>query len=262
VHLAGATPVPVALPSDQNWLLTREALEARITPATRLIIINSPSNPTGHVMSRAEFEAVAAVAAAHDLLVLADEIYEHILYDGRQHISFATLPGMADRTLTVNGFSKSYAMTGWRLGYVAARREIISQIFKVHSHSVTCATSFAQAGAVAALTGPQDCIAEMLAAYTRRRALVTDGFNRIPGLRCPVIEGAFYAFVDVRGTGMDSVAFAGRLLDEAHVAVTPGVAFGEAGEGFVRLSFANSDDLLAKAVERTARLLSGAAART
>jgi aspartate aminotransferase len=258
VQLAGATPVPVALPADQNWTLTRAALAAAVTPRTRLIIINSPSNPTGHVMRREELEAVAAVAADHDLLVMADEIYEHLLYDGHRHISFGTLPGMADRTLTINGFSKSYAMTGWRLGYVAARREIISEVLKVHSHSVTCATSFVQAGAVAALTGPQDCIAEMRAAYTRRRALVTDGFNAIPGLRCPPIEGAFYAFVDVRGTGLDSTTFASRLLDEAHVAVTPGVAFGQAGEGFVRLSFANSDDLLQRAIERTARMLRGA----
>jgi aspartate aminotransferase len=258
VQLAGATPVPVALPADQNWTLTRAALAAAVTPRTRLIIINSPSNPTGHVMRREELEAVAAVAADHDLLVMADEIYEHLLYDGHRHISFGTLPGMADRTLTINGFSKSYAMTGWRLGYVAARREIISEVLKVHSHSVTCATSFVQAGAVAALTGPQDCIAEMRAAYTRRRALVTDGFNAIPGLRCPPIEGAFYAFVDVRGTGLDSTTFATRLLDEAHVAVTPGVAFGQAGEGFVRLSFANSDDLLQRAIERTARMLRGA----
>jgi aspartate aminotransferase len=258
VQLAGATPVPVALPADQNWTLTRAALAAAVTPRTRLIIINSPSNPTGHVMRREELEAVAAVAADHDLLVMADEIYEHLLYDGHRHISFGTLPGMADRTLTINGFSKSYAMTGWRLGYVAARREIISEVLKVHSHSVTCATSFVQAGAVAALTGPQDCIAEMRAAYTRRRALVTDGFNAIPGLRCPPIEGAFYAFVDVRGTGLDSTTFASRLLDEAHVAVTPGIAFGQAGEGFVRLSFANSDDLLQRAIERTARMLRGA----
>jgi aspartate aminotransferase len=261
VHLAGATPVPLALPADRNWTLERAALEAVVTPRTRLVIINSPSNPTGHVMREAELRVVADVAAAHDLLVLADEIYEHLLYDGQRHISFGTLPGMADRTLTVNGFSKSYAMTGWRLGYVAARRDLVAQIFKVHSHSVTCATSFAQAGGVAALTGPQDCIAEMLAAYTRRRRLVTEGFNAIPGLHCPPIEGAFYAFLDVRGTGMDSVTFAGRLLEEVYVAVTPGIAFGEAGEGFVRLSFANSDEMLAKAVERTARLLRAAPAR-
>ncbi|MCC6627534.1 MAG: pyridoxal phosphate-dependent aminotransferase [Chloroflexi bacterium] len=260
VQLAGATPVPVNLPADDNWTLTRDLLAAAVTPRSRLIIINSPSNPTGHVLRPAELQAIADVAAAHDLLVLADEIYEHLLFNGHHHTSFGTLPGMADRTLTVNGFSKSYAMTGWRVGYVAARREIISQIFKVHSHSVTCATSFAQAGAVAALTGPQECIAEMLAAYARRRALVTDGFNAISGLACPPIEGAFYAFVDVRGTGLDSATFAARLLDEAHVAVTPGVAFGAAGEGFVRLSFANSDELLEKAVERTARMLRGVTA--
>lgn len=260
VHLAGATPVTVSLPADENWTLTRAALEAAVTPRTRLILVNSPSNPTGHVMRREELEAVAAVAAAHDLLVLSDEIYEHLLYDGHRHIPFASLPGMADRTLTANGFSKSYAMTGWRLGYVAGRKQIIGEIFKVHSHSITCATSFVQAGGVAALTGPQACIQEMLAAYDRRRRLVTDGFNAIPGVQCPPIEGAFYAFVDIRGTGMDSVTFATRLLEEAHVAVTPGVAFGQAGEGFIRLSFANSDDLLRKAIERTAALLQGAAA--
>lgn len=260
VQLAGATPVPVSLPADDNWTLTRDLLAAAVTPRSRLMIINSPSNPTGHVLRPVELQAIADVAAAHDLLVLADEIYEHLLFNGHHHTSLGTLPGMADRTLTVNGFSKSYAMTGWRVGYVAARREIISQIFKVHSHSVTCATSFAQAGAVAALTGPQECIAEMLAAYTRRRALVTDGFSAIPGLACPPIEGAFYAFVDVRGTGLDSATFATRFLDEAHVAVTPGVAFGAAGEGFVRLSFANSDELLEKAVERTARMLRGVTA--
>ena len=261
VHLAGATPVPLALPADDNWTLTQAALEAAVTPRTRIILINSPSNPTGHVMRPEELQAVADVAAAHDLLVLSDEIYEHILFDGHGHIPFASLPGMADRTLTVNGFSKTYAMTGWRLGYVAARREIIGQVFKVHSHSVTCATSFVQAGGVAALTGPQDCISEMLAAYTRRRQLVTEGFNAIPGLHCPTVEGAFYAFLDIRGTGMDSVTFSTRLLDEAYVAVTPGIAFGQAGEGFVRLSFANSDHLLQKAVERTATLLQGAAVR-
>lgn len=258
VQLAGATPVPITLPADDNWTLTEAALAAVITPQTRLIIINSPSNPTGHVMRPAELAAVAAIADRHDLLVMSDEIYEHLLYDDHRHIPFASLPGMADRTLTMNGFSKSYAMTGWRLGYVAARKAIIDQIFKVHSHSVTCATSFAQAGAVAALTGPQDCIREMLAAYTRRRRLITDGFNAIPGLHCPTVEGAFYGFVDIRATGLDSATFAERLLDEAHVAVTPGLAFGQAGEGFIRLSFANSDALLAKAIERTAQMLTHA----
>ena len=261
VHLAGATPVPVSLPADANWTLSRDLLEQAASERTRLIIINSPSNPTGHVMRRAELEEVAAFAREHDVLVIADEIYEHLLYDGHEHISFGTLPGVFERTITINGFSKAYAMTGWRLGYAAAPRSIISQVFKVHSHSVTCATSFVQAGGVAALTGPQDCIGEMLAAYTRRRALVTDGFNDIPGLACPPIEGAFYAFVDIRGTGLDSVTFAGRLLEEAHVAVTPGVAFGEAGEGFIRLSFANSDEVLSKAVERAARMLQGSTAR-
>ncbi len=192
--------------------------------------------------------AIADVATKHDLLVFADDMYEKILYDGHTHTTIASLPGMLDRTLTFNGLSKAYAMTGWRLGYVAGPRAYIDQIAKVHSHSVTCATSFAQAGGVAALTGPQEFIGEMVAAWDRRRIMVCDGLDALKGITCPRVEGAFYAFPDIRGTGMSAMEFSDHMLKEAHVALVPGNAFGDAGEGYVRLSFATSDELLARDV--------------
>lgn len=255
VELAGGAPVPVALDPEDSWRLTPEKLTAAVTPASRVLLINSPNNPTGRVLDDDELGAVAAFAREYDLLVFADEMYEKILYDGNRHTSIATLPGMAERTLTFNGLSKAYAMTGWRLGYVAGPRPYLEQIEKVHSHSVTCATSFVQQAGIVALTGPQDFIGEMVAAWDRRRRNLADGLNQINGISCPLVEGAFYAFADVRGTGMTSSAAADLFLREAHVAVTPGIAFGAAGEGHVRLSFATSDELLAQAVERIARLL-------
>jgi aspartate aminotransferase len=201
-----------------------------------------------------ELAAIANFARERDLLVFSDEMYEKILYDGHKHQSVATLPEMAERTLIFNGFSKAYAMTGWRLGYAAGPTEFMQQIEKVHSHSVTCATSFVQTAGVAALSGPQDFIGEMVTAWDRRRRNVATGLNAVQGISCPLVEGAFYAFADIRGTGMISVEAADLLLREANVAVTPGIAFGQAGEGHVRLSFATSDDLLDKAVDRIGNL--------
>ncbi len=259
-QLAGATPVRVPLSPADNFRVTEERLRPHVTARSRVLIACTPNNPTGRVMAREELEAIARVAREHDLLVLSDEIYEKLVYDGAEHISLASLPGMRERTLTLNGFSKAYAMTGWRLGYVAAPAPIIEEILKVHSHSMTCAASFGQRGAVAALTGPQDFIGEMVAAYDRRRHLVADGLNAIPGVRCPLPEGAFYAFPDITGTGLLSSACAELLIERAQVAVTPGIAFGEAGEGHIRLSFATSDELLQRAVERMGEVLSKAPA--
>jgi aspartate aminotransferase len=250
IELAGGTAVPVPTSADDGWAVTEAALEAAVTPNSRVILINSPNNPTGHVMDRAELEAVANVAKRHDLLVWTDEMYEKIVYDDNEHISIATLDGMRERTLTFNGLSKAYAMTGWRLGYVAGPKPLIAKMGTVHSHAVTCATSFAQAGGVAALEGPQDVIAEMVQAWDRRRRLMADGISAIKGLSLPLPEGAFYAFVDGRETGLDSTALAARMLDEAHVAVVPGIAFGDSGEGHVRLSFATGDDALQRTIER------------
>ncbi len=250
VEMAGGNVVHTGLNPDDNWRVTREVLERHVTPASRVIMVNSPNNPTGRVLDQSELEAIASFAIEHDLIVMTDEMYEKILYDGHTHHSLAALPRMWERTLTFNGLSKAYAMTGWRVGYVAGPRAFIDEIAKVHSHSVTHATSFAQAGAVAALNGPQDFIGEMVTAWDRRRRNVATGLNGVKGIAWTPAEGAFYAFADIRGTGLDSVTFADRALQEAHVALVPGVAFGDAGEGHVRLSFATSDALLASAVER------------
>jgi aspartate aminotransferase len=253
VELAGGTAIPVSLDPDDSWRLTPEKLAAAVTPASRILLINSPNNPTGRVLDDAELAAIADLAEKNDLLVFADEMYEKILYDGHRHTSIATLPGMAERTLIFNGLSKAYAMTGWRLGYVAGPKPFVEQIEKVHSHSVTCATSFVQKAGVVALTGPQEFIGEMVSAWDRRRRKLAAGLSRINGINCPLAEGAFYAFADIRDTGMNSTEAADRFLQEAHVAVVPGVAFGDAGEGHVRLSFATSDDLLDEAVDRLGR---------
>jgi len=248
--LADATPVQVPLSPDDNWTITADLIRPYITPRSRVLIFNSPNNPTGRVATRAELEAVVQVAQEHDLIVISDEIYEKLIYDGHTHTSIASLPGMQERTIIVNGFSKPYAMTGWRLGYVAAPRDLVTQIATIHSHTATCATSFAQVGGAAAYDGPQECITTMNVAYDRRRRLVSAGLSALPGITCPLPEGAFYAFADIRGTGLTSTEFATRLLQSQYVAVTPGDAFGPAGAGYVRLSVANSDAMLQKAIER------------
>jgi aspartate aminotransferase len=255
VELAGGTVVAVPLDPDDNWRLTGETLAAAWTPASRILLINSPNNPTGRVLDVVELSAIAAFAQERDLLVFSDEIYEKILYDGQRHTSIATLPGMAERTLVFNGLSKAYAMTGWRLGYVAGPRPYLEQIEKVHSHSVTCATSFVQKAGVVALTGPQEFIGQMVSAWDRRRRDLAEWLNAVNGIKCPLVEGAFYAFADIRGTGMTSTQATDLFLREAQVAVTPGVAFGASGEGHVRLSFATSDDLLEAAADRIGRVL-------
>jgi len=250
VELSGGRAIHVGLDPDTNFAITRDILEAHVTPATRIIMLNTPNNPTGRVVTRPELDAVSGFVLDHDLMVWTDEMYEKIIYDGARHLSVATTPGLADRTLTFNGLSKAYAMTGWRLGYVAGAPEFISQMAKINSHTVTCATSFAQAGGTAALEGAQEFIGEMVTAWDRRRHFVTSELNRVKGLRTKLVEGAFYAFVDAREIDPDSVRLADRILDEVHVGVVPGVAFGEAGEGHLRLSFATSDDALKKAIDR------------
>jgi len=255
VQLAGGVPVHVPLSAEDGFRVTDAKLRGKLTPRSKLLIVNSPNNPTGRVLTREELEIIAKVALENDLLVLSDEIYEKILYDGHQHISIGSLPGMLDRTIVINGFSKAYAMTGWRLGYVAAKGLLAKEILKVQQHSVTCAGSFTQYAGIAALTGPQYAVFQMVEEYRRRRDLITEGLNSLPGISCHQPEGTFYAFPDVSATGMSSMEFADMLLSEARVAVTPGVAFGDSGEGHVRISFANSTELIEKAIERMGEVL-------
>jgi aspartate aminotransferase len=250
VQLADGVPVGVPLDGKDNFRITRDALEDKITDRSRAILINSPSNPTGRVLTREELETVAEVALENELLVISDEIYEKLLFDGHEHISIASFPLMQERTIIVNGLSKSHAMTGWRLGIAVAPRNIMSAMLKVQQHTVTCAAAFTQYAAVAALTGPQDCVSEMLDAYRVRRTLIVDGLNSLPGVQCAAPEGAFYAFPDITGTGMSSETFSLRMLEKARVALTPGSSFGSASEGYVRLSFANSNQMLEQTIER------------
>lgn len=255
VELAGGRAIGVPLNPDNQFAITREILEEYVTPTTRIILLNSPNNPTGRVATLDELTAIADFAKAHDIIVFTDEMYEKIIFGDNVHISIATLPDMHERTLTFNGLSKAYAMTGWRLGYVAGPTGFIKKISLLQSHSVTCATSFAMAGAVAAYSGPQDIIHEMVAAWDRRRVLITDGLNAINGLHVDPIEGAFYGYVDGRGTGMSIEELCTKLLDEAHVAVVPGTAFGASCTGHFRLSFATSDELLQHSLDRIGKVL-------
>lgn len=245
-RLAGVRVVSVPLSQERGFELDPDEFKSRITARTRMVVLNSPHNPTGAVWSREAIKEITSLAEEHDLLVLSDEIYERILYEGAEHISPGSLPEGEGRTLTIGGFSKSYAMTGWRLGYVAAPSWIIDVLIRVHQYTTVCATSFAQYGALAALTGPQECVEEMVAQYRERRQVVIDGFSEIDGQALVPPRGAFYAFPRVSALGESSVQVAEELLRGANVAVVPGVAFGENGEGHIRISYACSVEQVAK----------------
>ena len=253
--IAGAKTVHVPMNMDTTAEQLRASLERAISPRTRLAILNTPNNPTGLVWTRAQLQALAAAAQVHDFIVLADEIYEKLIYDGLSHISIGGLPGMWERTLILNGLSKSHAMTGWRLGYIAGPEPLITEMLKIHQHSATCAASFVQAAAVEALTCPQDYTVYMRGRYQARRDNLVAALNAIPGVRCALPQGAFYAFPNIAGAGLSSMEFTGRLLDAEGVAVTPGNAFGPGGEGYVRLSYANSDEMLAEGARRIKRFV-------
>lgn len=255
-RLAGAHPVCVPLRAEEGFRVTRGRLEAHVTSRSKAIIVNTPNNPTGRIIDAEEADDIARFAEEHDLFIVTDEVYEKIVFDGAEHISMAAVPGCADRTLTINGFSKSYAMPGWRLGYVAGPSDLVTPMLVFAQHTVGCAGSFVQRGGVVALTGQQDTVGDMTQEYARRRDLVVAGLNALPGVACPAPGGTFYAFADIRGTGFDSsAAFTEWLLREAGVAVTPGSAFGPGGEGHVRLSFATSRGLLEQALSRMAEAL-------
>ena len=254
VIMAGGKPVTVGLDPAQGFRITREAVEAAITPRTKVMLVNSPNNPTGHVIDDEEAAVVRELALEHDLYVISDEIYEKLIYEGH-HINLASLPDMADRTLTINGHSKAYAMTGWRLGWAAGPASIIGLMAKLQSQTVTSAASFTMAAGAEALNGPQDAVEEMRQAYRARRDFMVDALNQIPGVACDRPAGAFYLFVRFPGLGQDSMQIANILLEQAGIAATPGIAFGQAGEGHVRFSIATSMRDLERAVERIAALM-------
>jgi len=255
IQLLGGVPVGVPLNVQDNFLVKDEDLENCITDKTKALLINSPNNPTGRVLSSEELESIRRVAIKYDLWVITDDIYEKIIYDGRTQKTIASLPGMRERTIVVNGMSKAYAMTGWRLGYLAGPASIVDEILKVQQHLITCGASFAQVAGTAALEGGYDCVNTMVAEYDKRRKEITAALNRIPGVNCPLPEGAFYLFPRVDYKGMNSFELSSYMLDVAHVAVTPGIAFGEAGEGCIRLTYATSLANLQKAVIRIEQAL-------
>ena len=255
----GARPVPIALSEAHDFRLDVDELRSLVTDRTRLVIFNSPANPTGGVLTRADLEEVARIAIERDLVVLADEIYGRIIYEGEHH-SIAALPGMAERTIILDGFSKTYAMTGWRLGYAILPPPLVPAFSRLIINSVSCTASFAQMAAVEALTGPQHEVEAMVAEFRARRGLVVDGLNAIPGIRCRLPQGAFYAFPNVSGTGLTGSEFAERMLHEAGVSVLGGSAFGRVGVDHVRISYANSQANLRRALERMAGVLAGVAA--
>jgi aspartate aminotransferase len=254
VMLNRATPVRIPLASAENFRVSEDVLGQAVTARTKLIMVNSPCNPTGRVLHRSEIDAIVNVAIEHDLYVISDEIYEHILYEGAVHHSLAAESGMAERTVIINGFSKAYAMTGWRLGWLAGPAAVVKLARTLQTHSAQSAASFTMAAGVAALNGPQEGVHAMTAAYAERRRFVLDAFEEIPGIECQPIEGAFYVFPKFTATSKTSLEIADILLERCHIAATPGIAFGDAGEGHVRFSIATHLTDLEKMVERLAKV--------
>lgn len=253
VILAGGIPVKVRLKNENEFRLTPEELEEVITPKTKILLLNYPNNPTGAVMSREDLEAISKIIIKHDLLVISDEIYSELTYSGI-HASIGSLEGMRERTVTVNGFSKAYSMTGWRLGYVMGTQVIIDQMKKIHQFVIMCATTPSQYAGLEALKNGDKDIEKMKEEYDGRRRYLLSEFKRL-GLSCFEPRGAFYIFPDIRKFGMSSEDFATDLLEKEHVVVVPGTAFGESGEGFVRISYAYSLESLKEAIRRIERYL-------
>ncbi len=249
INFVGATAVPARLLMEKEFSFDIDEFRALVSPRTRLIIINSPQNPTGGVLAQEDLHAIAEIAMEHDVMVLSDEIYCRILYEGT-FASIATIPGMQERTIILDGFSKTYAMTGWRLGYGIMPEELAAQVAKLMTNSVSCNAAFSMYAGVEALRGPQDESEKMVEAFRERRDVIVDGLNTIPGFKCLRPRGAFYAFPNIEGTGKSSKEMENYLLEEAGVATLAGTSFGQYGEGFLRLSYANSIPNITKALER------------
>jgi aspartate/methionine/tyrosine aminotransferase len=251
IRFVGGKEVPYGLREDHDFDVNVDEILEKLTERTRLIILNSPHNPTGGVMGRTEIARLAKALADRDIFVLSDEIYDRLIYEG-EHASIAQFPGMKEKTIILNGFSKTYAMTGWRMGYGVMRADLAKQITLLMTNSNSCTASFTQIAGVEALRGPQDSVAVMREEFRRRRAVIVNGLNRIPGFHCRQPHGAFYVFPNIRKTGLASRPLADALLNEAGVACLWGTAFGDWGEGYLRFSFANSIEKIQNALARIA----------
>ena len=256
INFTGATPVPIALREDNGFAFDAEAVLAQITERTRLIIINSPANPTGGVTPKDEIDKfVAGLAAQPQVAVLSDEIYSQMLYGGRTHVSLLQYPEIRDRLIVLDGWSKTYAMTGWRLGYAVWPDALVEHATRLAINDHSCVNAAAQYAGLAALTGPQDAVAEMVAAFDARRRVIVDALNGLPGVTCTDPGGAFYAFPNITGTGLSAKQAQDLFLDRAGVATVAGTSFGAWGEGYLRFSYANSTENILEAVERIRQLL-------
>jgi aspartate aminotransferase len=255
IRWAGATPVPLPLVEERGFAFSADDLAARLTPRTKLVILNSPANPTGGIVDRTLNGEIAGLLAAHDCWLLSDEVYSELLYDG-DHETIAAHEGLLDRTILLDGFSKTFAMTGWRLGYAALPAPLVEPITRLIINSVSCTAPAVQLAGVAALQGPRTDLDAMLAEFRRRRDVVVPGLNALPGVSCVPPRGAFYAFPNITGTGLGAGALAERLLLDAGVAVLSGTAFGEYGEGYLRLSYANSLERIEEALSLMAKTFS------
>lgn len=248
-EMAGAKAITLPLTRENKFQLTRKALKSCITDKTRVLLLNNPNNPTGHILTEDEIQVICQVAQEHDLFVVMDEIYEHIRYTPEPHRSIAAVPGMFERTVTISGFSKAWAMTGWRLGYLCAPEYVLNEILKVQQHSVGCAGAFIQQGGLAALIGDRQPMEDMVKEYRKRRDYMVDRLNRIPGIECQAPEGGLYVYADIRDLGMgDAQTFTHWLLAHAHVAVTPGTAFGKEETMTIRLSFSGAMETIVAAM--------------
>jgi aspartate/methionine/tyrosine aminotransferase len=256
IEYTGAKPVPVPIREENGFAFSAEETLGLITPRTRLLILNSPANPTGGVTPKAEVDKLVAGLARHpDVAVMSDEIYDHMVYDGETHVCLLSYPSIRDRLILLNGWSKTYAMTGWRLGYAIWPGKLYDLARKLAVNLYSCVNAPTQWAGLAALTGPQDDVAKMVAEFDRRRRVVVDGLNKLPGMSCATPKGAFYAFPNVKRTGWKAKALASALLDESGVAIIGGPDFGILGEGYVRLSYANSTENIVRALERMGEFL-------
>jgi aspartate aminotransferase len=253
IELAGGRVVSAPLDAEHGFSIRADSIEAKVTARTKAIVLVNPSNPTGHVCRREELEALAGIALRHDLIVIADEVYEYNVYGG-QHVSIASLPGMAERTISLYAFTKSYAMDGWRLGYATAAPDILGAMLKVTANDVTHVNTFAQYGALAAITGDPGVLKDMVDDERVKRDFLVAALNRMPGVACPLPEGSIYAFPDIRSTGLDSQTLADRLLTEARVVVESGAFYGARGEGYLRICFGSQPlQVIKEAVSRLER---------